>query len=367
MSLKKALLAATILAAPAVATAQPISGIYLGAGAGLNYKYDSDVTLSIPGSTGAARSGDAKFEIGYVGLISLGYGFGNGVRAEVELSYRENSIDEFGGFGLPGGTTRDTGRVRQVGLMANALYDFNLGPNSPVIPYVGLGLGVVRENYEAVRVISTTAADTSVNIVGSSTTFAYQAIVGAAFPIAAVPGLAVTTEYRFLGALSDDKDADRYASASARAARPRPTTTTTACSSACATPSARRRPRRWWRRSRRPGRRSGPGPQLPGVLRLQPRRPDRPRAPDHRRGRAERAARRRDAPRGLGHADRSGTPQYNQRLSERRAQAVAAELERRGVARSNMAIQAFGESRPLVPTADGVREPQNRRVEIVLR
>jgi outer membrane protein OmpA-like peptidoglycan-associated protein len=32
-----------------------------------------------------------------------------------------------------------------------------------------------------------------------------------------------------------------------------------------------------------------------------------------------------------------------------------------------MAIQAFGESRPLVPTADGVREPQNRRVEIVLR
>jgi outer membrane protein OmpA-like peptidoglycan-associated protein len=68
-----------------------------------------------------------------------------------------------------------------------------------------------------------------------------------------------------------------------------------------------------------------------------------------------------------GHADRSGTPQYNQRLSERRAQVVAAELERRGVARSAMIIQAFGESRPLVPTADGVREPQNRRVEIVLR
>ena len=68
-----------------------------------------------------------------------------------------------------------------------------------------------------------------------------------------------------------------------------------------------------------------------------------------------------------GHADRSGTPQYNQRLSERRAQAVAAELERQGVPRSAMVIQAFGESRPLVPTADGVREPQNRRVEIVLR
>ncbi|HEY8611038.1 MAG TPA: OmpA family protein, partial [Roseomonas sp.] len=68
-----------------------------------------------------------------------------------------------------------------------------------------------------------------------------------------------------------------------------------------------------------------------------------------------------------GHADRSGTPQYNQRLSQRRAEAVAAELARRGISRPQMSIQACGESRPLVPTADGVREPQNRRVEIVLR
>ena len=68
-----------------------------------------------------------------------------------------------------------------------------------------------------------------------------------------------------------------------------------------------------------------------------------------------------------GHADRSGTPQYNQRLSQRRADNVAAELVRRGVPRNAIVVTAFGESRPLVPTADGVREPQNRRVEIVLR
>ena len=68
-----------------------------------------------------------------------------------------------------------------------------------------------------------------------------------------------------------------------------------------------------------------------------------------------------------GHADRSGTPQYNQRLSQRRADAVAAELVRQGVSRNEIMVTAFGESRPLVPTADGVREPQNRRVEIVLR
>ena len=49
------------------------------------------------------------------------------------------------------------------------------------------------------------------------------------------------------------------------------------------------------------------------------------------------------------------------------AEAVAAELARQGISRNEMSIQAFGESRPLVPTADNVREPQNRRVEIVLR
>ena len=68
-----------------------------------------------------------------------------------------------------------------------------------------------------------------------------------------------------------------------------------------------------------------------------------------------------------GHTDRSGRDGYNQRLSNRRAQAVAAELVRQGISRDEIAISAFGESRPLVPTADGVREPQNRRVEIVLR
>jgi outer membrane protein OmpA-like peptidoglycan-associated protein len=68
-----------------------------------------------------------------------------------------------------------------------------------------------------------------------------------------------------------------------------------------------------------------------------------------------------------GHADTVGTPQYNQALSVRRGNAVAAELERRGVPRSAMTIQGFGFTRPLVPTGPQVREPQNRRVEIVLR
>jgi outer membrane protein OmpA-like peptidoglycan-associated protein len=46
---------------------------------------------------------------------------------------------------------------------------------------------------------------------------------------------------------------------------------------------------------------------------------------------------------------------------------VAAELVRNGVPQSEIDIQAFGDTRPLVPTAAGVREPQNRRVAIILR
>jgi outer membrane protein OmpA-like peptidoglycan-associated protein len=65
-----------------------------------------------------------------------------------------------------------------------------------------------------------------------------------------------------------------------------------------------------------------------------------------------------------GHADRSGSDQYNVGLSQRRAANVRSYLAGRGIPDGVMTTEAFGESRPLVETADGVREPQNRRVEI---
>jgi OOP family OmpA-OmpF porin len=67
-----------------------------------------------------------------------------------------------------------------------------------------------------------------------------------------------------------------------------------------------------------------------------------------------------------GHADRSGTATYNMGLSQRRADAVRAALVGLGIPQSEIAVFAKGETDPLVPTPDGVREPQNRRVEIVL-
>jgi outer membrane protein OmpA-like peptidoglycan-associated protein len=65
-----------------------------------------------------------------------------------------------------------------------------------------------------------------------------------------------------------------------------------------------------------------------------------------------------------GHADKSGSDQYNVGLSQRRAANVRSYLAGRGIPDGVMTTEAFGESRPLVETADGVREPQNRRVEI---
>jgi OmpA-OmpF porin, OOP family len=65
-----------------------------------------------------------------------------------------------------------------------------------------------------------------------------------------------------------------------------------------------------------------------------------------------------------GHADKSGKPAYNVGLSERRNAAVRAYLDGKGIADSVITTQAFGEGSPRVPTADGVRELQNRRVEI---
>ncbi len=66
-----------------------------------------------------------------------------------------------------------------------------------------------------------------------------------------------------------------------------------------------------------------------------------------------------------GYTDRSGSPGYNQRLSERRANNVARALAAMGVPKEQMIVSGRGENDNRVPTADGVREPQNRRVEIV--
>jgi OmpA-OmpF porin, OOP family len=66
-----------------------------------------------------------------------------------------------------------------------------------------------------------------------------------------------------------------------------------------------------------------------------------------------------------GHADKSGTDSYNEALSGRRSSAAIKRLVALGVPESAISSSSFGEGKPMVETADGVREPQNRRVEIM--
>jgi hypothetical protein len=67
-----------------------------------------------------------------------------------------------------------------------------------------------------------------------------------------------------------------------------------------------------------------------------------------------------------GYTDTSGSPELNQHLSERRAEAVQAELVRQGVPADVVTVAGRGQNDLLVPTADGVRKAENRRVEIVI-
>lgn len=69
----------------------------------------------------------------------------------------------------------------------------------------------------------------------------------------------------------------------------------------------------------------------------------------------------------VGHTDAVGTNQVNDPLSQQRAEVIRAGLIRNGIAPENITAIGRGKREPLVPTADGVAEPRNRRVEIIVR
>lgn len=69
----------------------------------------------------------------------------------------------------------------------------------------------------------------------------------------------------------------------------------------------------------------------------------------------------------VGHTDAVGSQASNDALARQRADFIRNELIRRGVPAANIQLIARGKRAPLVPTADGVAEPRNRRVEIIVR
>ncbi len=369
MRLRSTLAATTILALgglalPGGASAQPITGLYVGAGALYNFKQDEHLRPSPGAGFGGSRF---KFdEAGFGGVGSVGYGLGNGFRFEVEGDYRQNGIRQRGGTVNP---SLGSGTQQDYGVMANALYDVDLRPFGVAFltPYVGVGAGYQWSHVGGFQ--SVNAANGNVaHIGGTSANFAYQGIVGAAFPIQAVPGLALTAEYRFLGILGNQSfKAERFSPAGLQTGNADITENLNhsfvlgrPLRLQHAVPCRRRRPSR--SRPRRRRRRTY-------LVFFDWDRAD---LTDRARqiiAEAAQASTRVQYTRieVQGNADRSGTPAYNQGLSLRRAQTVAAELVRNGVPSAAIDIQAFGDTRPLVPTAAGVREPQNRRVAIILR
>ena len=69
----------------------------------------------------------------------------------------------------------------------------------------------------------------------------------------------------------------------------------------------------------------------------------------------------------VGHTDRVGSDTVNDALARQRAESVRAELIRRGIAADGVMASGRGSREPVVPTAAGVAEPRNRRVEILVR
>ncbi|MDR3536750.1 MAG: OmpA family protein [Acetobacteraceae bacterium] len=345
MTFRNALLAATLLALPLAAKAQPVTGLYVGAGAGVNILMDEDVSNS-----GAS----AKSHVGPAGVVSLGWGFGNGLRAEVEGNYRYNPFS--GVSGAPA-VTNFGGNEQKFGGMVNVLYDFN-GFVPYVTPYVGAGVG-----YEWAMDQNLHYTAFGQNFSGATKTegaFAYQAIVGAALPIAAAPGLALTAEYRFLGMTGDRtygttggnlKFNEEYNHSVLLGVRYNFGQAPAPIAAPIAAPAPAVAPARsylvffdWDKATLTDRARQIISEAAANSTKVQYTKIE-----------------------VNGYTDTSGTPKYNQGLSVRRAQAVAAELVKDGVPKAAISIQGFGDTHLLVPTGAGVREPQNRRVEIIIR
>jgi OmpA-OmpF porin, OOP family len=403
MQLRSALLAATVLATPIAASAQPVTGLYVGIGAGVNFTQQQNINglnAGLPALTGNFINTNGNFNgsSGFAGVLSLGWGFGNGLRAEIEGNYRNNHNDGFtngsniSAFqnngrnnGLAGGGTTE----QKFGGMVNLLYDFN-GLTPWFVPYIGVGVGYagVNEKWNAYNRFPITIDSGllganfgpqtfnsgTVRAAGHSTegSFAYQAILGAAFPLPQItPGLAATFEYRFFGTSGNRSYSGTTAAVST-------------AGNVFASPATVRLGSNY-NHSVLVGLRynfgvAPPPPPAPApVPAAAPARSylvffdwDKYNLTDRARQIIREAADNSTKVQYTrievnGYADTSGTPKYNMGLSIRRANAVAAELVKDGVPRNAITAKGFGDTVLLVPTGPGVREPQNRRVEIIIR
>jgi len=68
-----------------------------------------------------------------------------------------------------------------------------------------------------------------------------------------------------------------------------------------------------------------------------------------------------------GHTDSTGSTEHNQKLSERRADAVRDQLLRDGVPASRVTVKGYGESAPIADNSTPEGRQSNRRVQLEIR
>ena len=387
MKLRNTIIAAALLAAPLAANAEPIQGLYLGAAGGADWHGNQ---RSIAGSTpnlGIELSGRLTnvFGSGFVGLAAVGWGFGNGLRAEFETAYRQNAVVK----NVTGPLY--SGSERQYSFMLNGFYDF---PTDSVFkPYVGAGAGFTVVTWNPVpRTLNginccapffgknSPVFTSTVNVLNMTTdadiVYSLQVMAGINYEVESIPGLRVGVQYRFFAA-PHNMQYDNFL-----------TITPT---------SGNEAPKSGWGKTTYTGHVDHsvlasvtyafnaptlPAPVAPALATV-------PASPVSRsylvffdwdkavltdRARqivAEAAAASKKVAvtkiEVNGYTDTSGTPAYNKGLSVERAKAVMAELVRNGVPAKDIAIMGYGEANLLVATGANVREPQNRRVEIIIK
>ncbi|WP_041794301.1 OmpA family protein [Pararhodospirillum photometricum] len=333
-----AVLAGAAALLPLAAQAQTPQGPYVALQGGVNFNIERELDVG-------AVSRDVETNLGYAVGGAAGYSFG-GPRVELEATWRSNGIDKIG-------TYANDGSIDSVALMVNALYDIPTG--TAFYPYVGAGLGWVIGKMDAGQIKD-----------DLSGAFGFQGIAGVGYNV--TQNVGVTLDYRFLGTTgmefenpaAGDASYENYlnhtvmlglryafgAPAKPMAAAPAPAAPVQPVAAKAVVQVPESYLVFFDFNS------VAITPEAAGIVNS-----------------AAKAAKSKGTStiEVTGHADRSGTPVYNERLSMRRAEAVMAELERNGIPRSSVAVYAKGESDPLVQTPDGVREPQNRRVVILLK
>ena len=348
-------LAIALLAMPFAAAAQPFHGVYIGAGAGYN----------LPENYPLAAGGQLEPSGGFVGLGSIGYGLGNGMRFELEGNYRHAELGRSTTVFSPSGSTQT------YGVMANALFDLDVGVPW-IYPYLGGGLGYAWTHLPSGAGVASASVPVLVGSFGQTQgSFAFQAIGGLSFPIPGIPGLSLTTEYRFFAVPGHEN----FTGIQLAAGLPSPVPVTF-------------RLQHQYNHSFLLGVRYAFNVAAPAPVPVAPAAPepaaarsylvffdwDKATLSDRARQIVREAAENSTRVQYTrievnGYTDTSGTHQYNQGLSVRRAQAVQAELIKDGVPANAITTHGFGDdpAHLLVPTGPGVREPQNRRVEIIIR